>query len=111
MDRQDKIINRLTKKYTKKSQIMDYVESVGGTIRRKDLIKFIVELKGKKYNPIEHRGYWSEAIRDNVWKMKHITCVDRGYLMKRSKNEPRHLEKIARGIYQVVGPRYPNATY
>jgi len=105
MDCKADIIDRLTKKYTKKSQIMDYVQSIGGTIRRKDLVKFIVELKGMKFNPIKHRGYWSVALQSSSWSWRWQKWIGNpGYLMRMSKNEPRHLVRIAHGVYQLMIP-------
>ena len=48
-----------------RAQIMDFVEKqCGGEAYRKDIIKFIVETNGMKYDPIRHRGYYSCAFWD-----------------------------------------------
>lgn len=50
---------------TKREQIMDFVEDqCNGEAYRKDIIKFIVETNGMKYDPIRHRGYYSSAFCD-----------------------------------------------
>ena len=45
-----------------RAQIMDFVEKqCGGAAYRKDIVKFIVETNGLRYDPIRHRGYYSCA--------------------------------------------------
>ena len=96
---------------TKKSKIMNFVESIGGVIKRKGLVKFIVEMNGMTFDPIKHRGYYSCHLRTTghkwiSWNHSYQLCgLDTnqlGYLMKESKTEKRHLCLIGRGLYKLV---------
>ena len=79
---------------TKKTAIMNFVEENGGTVHRKDLVRFICELNGNVYDPILHRGYYSAALcPTSIWRA--------GHLLKPSKNEPRYLIRSGRGLYTV----------
>lgn len=79
---------------TKKTAIMNFIEAQGGKVHRKDLIKFIVELNGRIYDPIRDRGYYSAALCPSTrWRG--------GYLYSPSKNEPRYLVRSERGVYKV----------
>lgn len=79
----------------KKTAIMNFVESKGGEVQRNDLIKFIVEMNGKTYDPIEHRGYYSAALCPSfMW--------NGGYLLRPSKNEPRYLIRRKNGLYKLA---------
>lgn len=95
-----------------RKQIMDFVEKkCGGAAYRKDIVKFIVETNGMRYNPMIHRGYYSCAF----WKSSSIKSFfqvsrdkDRashkiGYLLVPSyKGDARYLEKNGRtGKYEI----------
>ena len=82
------------KKYTKKTTIMNFVESrPNATVSRKDLIRFIRALNCLDYNPTENRGYYSCALCP--------TCTSGGYLLRPSEEEPRFLVRIHLGEYKV----------
>lgn len=96
---------------TKKTKIMNFVESVGGVIGRKGLVKFIVEMNGMTFDPIKHRGYYSCHLQTTghkwlPWCTSYRLCgldgKQLGYLMRESKNEKRHLRLISRGVYKLV---------
>ena len=96
---------------TKKSKIMDFVESIGGVIKRKGLVKFIVEMNGMTFDPIKHRGYYSCHLQTTghewiPWNHSYQLCgldtKNMGYLMKETKTEKRHLILIGRGLYKLV---------
>ena len=79
----------------KKSTILNFVEAQPySTIRRQDLICFIVELNGMSYNSKLHRGYYSCALWPNQ--------KGSGHLIRPSKKEPRFLTKVSRGKYMVT---------
>lgn len=75
-----------------KTKVMDFVQSKG-TATRQEIITFILGLKGRTYDPISDRGYYSCALCP--------TGYPDGYLVRPSKKEPRSLSKIRRGIYEV----------
>lgn len=96
---------------TFKSKIMDFIASKGGTLQRKDIVKFIVESKGLTYNPIQHRGYYSCHFQTTThkwlpWSGKYALCGcsirELGYLMKSSKFEHRHLHLVSKGVYTLI---------
>ena len=81
----------------KKTQIINFVlDQPDAQIRRKDLIHFICNLNGVKYDPVSCRGYYSVALQDTAswWRRG-------GFLMFSSKKEPRHLYRVRRGVYGV----------
>lgn len=81
----------------KKTQIINFVlDQPDAQIRRKDLIHFICNLNGVKYDPVSCRGYYSVALQDTTswWRRG-------GFLMFSSKKEPRHLYRVRRGVYGV----------
>lgn len=89
------------KNITMKSLVMNFVQS-RGTARRKDIIQFIHECKGMKFDPIRDRGYWSTAFSTYTYRNRNYygawnsakkvkTYTGLGYFMKPSKVEKRFL--------------------
>ena len=75
----------------KKIAVLDFVESKG-VVRRKDLVKFMVELAGNTYDSHEHRGHYSTALCPTSWG---------AYLLRPSKNDDRYLFRCGHGLYKV----------
>lgn len=85
-----------------KTLVMNFVQS-RGTARRKDIIQFIHECKGEKFNPVVARGHWSTAFSTNKYrnsnynrswnnpKKRQTTYTGIGYFMKPSRVEKRFL--------------------
>lgn len=80
-----------------KSQVMDFVESRGGKVKRAEIVKFInVEIhKVQDYTPSRYRGNYSDAFKLNTWSGK------KGYFLTPSKNEPRFIRKESDGLYHL----------
>ena len=70
-----------------KTKVMDFVQSKG-TATRREIITFILGLKGRTYDPITDRGYYSCALCP-TGDPDHI-----GHLIRPSKKEPRYLSRI-----------------
>lgn len=90
------------KSITMKSLVMNFVQS-RGSARRKDIIQFICECKGRKFDPGRDRGFWSTAFSTNEYrnsnyygswnnpKTRPTTYTGIGYFMKPSRVEKRFL--------------------
>ncbi|MBQ1971249.1 MAG: hypothetical protein II223_02285 [Treponema sp.] len=87
---------------TIKTLVMNFVEARGEATRT-EIVKFICDIKGLKYDPVSFRGYWSDAFNtgkfrnssyQGVWKRPDRdveTYTGIGYFMKPSSKEPRYL--------------------
>ena len=92
---------------TIRSQIMDFVQK-NGPIRRKEIIKFLrEEIRGKSFDPVRDRGYYSCAFlhRSRNWN-NGIYCykleTNPGYFMRPSKNDSRYLAQNSKKEYYVA---------
>lgn len=98
---------------TMKTLVMNFVQS-RGYARRKDIVKFIHEVKGLEFNPVRDRGYWSTAFVSGICKLNYSnywtkcregkpTYTSTGYFCRPSKNEKRYLvQDRPYGPYHVV---------
>ena len=96
-------------KKTVKSTVLDYVESCGGIINRKGLVKFLVELNGLKFDYKKQRGWLSMHLQTTghhypnpCGVLTELPTEKKGYYMRPSKCDSRYLVKISRGIYKLV---------
>lgn len=96
-----------------RAQIMDFVEKqCSGAAYRKDIIKFIVEMNGKKYHPVLDRGYyscafWKSTNPKSFFKASHDkerAAHKIGYLLEPSyRGDKRYLRKNpTTGKYELL---------
>ena len=75
-----------------RTQVMDYVEA-HGTVRRKDIIRFIKMCNGHHYsNPTSERGYWG----------CQFSSTQNALLVEPRPYDPRWLERDGHGSYHVA---------
>jgi len=81
----------------KKTAILNFVESMPNrTATRREIVTFVLGMKGITYDPVRNRGYYSCAFcpKGDPWHIGHLT--------RPSKKEPRFLKRIGHGIYTVA---------
>jgi len=83
--------------------VINFVEK-NGPCRKCDIIKFILAIKGRAYDPIKDRGYYCDAFwRASGWcKEDMVTQHKYGYLTYPVASDCRYLKKNNDGLWAVV---------
>ncbi len=89
-----------------RTEILDFV-TANGPCSRTEIIKFILSLKGRTYDPKKDRGYYSCAFwRPYSWcKQAMLNSHKYGYLTYATKADCRYLTKVEGGKWAVVNQK------